>query len=162
MNGVTNPECKPKLPMAGGCQCGAARYLITAMPLAVYACHCADCQTQSASAFGMSMPVPRQAIDCDFDALGSWQRKAASGRTVTARFCRTCGTRLFHEPSRNTHIINVKPGTLDDTRWVVPMGHLWLGSAQRWFEPPAEALRYDGQPASFDDLYARFEDQFGD
>lgn len=71
-------------------------------------------------------------------------------------YCVECGIRLFHEPARNPKIVNVKPGTLDDTSWVRPMGHLWLGSAQPWFEPPLDALRYSGQPDSFDALFKRF------
>ena len=148
------------LPMHGGCQCGQNRYVIAEPPRSLYACHCTDCQTQSASAFGMSMPVPRDAVTCDFASLGSWRRTAASGRTVAARFCTRCGTRLFHEPSRNPQIINVKPGTLDDTTWLKPVAHLWLDSAQPWFRPPDDTLTYRGQPDRFDDIFARFEKQF--
>jgi len=145
------------LPMTGGCQCKRHRYTISALPLTLYACHCTDCQTQSTSAFGMSMPVPRDAVSCDFDKLGTWEKTAASGRTVKARHCTVCGTRLFHEPSRNPRIINVKPGTLDDTSWLQPVGHLWLGSAQDWFVPPENTVCYNGQPEAFDDLFKRFE-----
>lgn len=149
----------PALPLEGGCQCGHVRYRLTAAPLTLYACHCTDCQTQSTAAFGMSMPVPREGVDCDFSRLSSWDRPAASGRVVAARFCRHCGTRVFHEPSRNPAIVNVKPGTLDDTSWVEPVGHLWLGSAQPWFRPPPGVLTYDGQPDDFGDLFARFAKQ---
>lgn len=149
-----------KLPLTGGCQCGRHRYSISEMPLTVYACHCTDCQTQSASAFGMSMPVPREALACDLDALERWERPAASGRVVAARYCSDCGTRLFHEPSRNPAIVNVKPGTLDDTSWVVPVGHLWLSSAQDWVEAPDDALSFDRQPEDFTALFSRFSDRF--
>ena len=145
------------LPMRGGCQCGRHRYEITAAPLTLYACHCTDCQTHAGSLLGMSMPVPRDGLHADLDALASWTKTAANGRTVKISFCADCGVRLFHEPARNPKIVNVKPGTLDDTAWVRPMGHLWLDSAQPWFSPPVDALHYAGQPDSFDDLFARFE-----
>ena len=148
------------LPLDGGCQCGRQRYRITELPLALYACHCSACQKQSASAFGLSMPVPREALHTDFDSLESWERRAASGRRVLARFCGSCGTRLFHEPSRNPAIVNVKAGTLDLTSWLDPVGHLWLNSAQPWFSPPEGALAYRGQPASFDALFKRFRERF--
>ena len=41
----------------GGCQCGAVRYAIGGAPLALYVCHCRECQKQSASAFGISLEV---------------------------------------------------------------------------------------------------------
>ncbi len=144
------------LPLTGGCQCGRHRYAISASPLTVYACHCRDCQTQSGSAFGLSMPVLRNALTGDLDDLGVWERKAASDRIVKARFCQRCGTRLFHEPSRNPDVVNVKPGTLDDTSWLRPIGHLWLDSAQPWIQVPDGGLRYRAQPDSFEALFERF------
>lgn len=149
------------LPMAGGCQCGAHRYTITAAPLTLYACHCTDCQTHAGSAHGMSMPVPREGLDADLTKLAHWTKTAATGRTVRVNFCPECGTRLFNEPERNPQIVNVKPGTLDDTSWLRPVGHLWLDSAQPWFEPPAAALRFARQPDSFEALFERFSATFG-
>ncbi len=148
------------LPLEGGCQCGRQRYRITEMPLTLYACHCGECQRQSAGAFGLSMPVPRDALDADLEGPGRWERRAASGRIVVARFCSVCGTRLFHEPARNPAIVNVKPGTLDDTSWIEPVGHLWLNSAQPWFQPPEDALAYPGQPADFEALFQRFRERY--
>lgn len=150
-----------KLPMHGGCQCGRHRYTVTLSPLTLYACHCTDCQTHAGGLLGMSMPVPREGVVANLEALATWNKTAANGRSVKISFCQDCGVRLFHEPARNPKIINVKPGTLDDTSWVMPMGHLWLGSAQPWFTPPEDALRYSGQPDSFEALFERFTETFG-
>ncbi len=106
----------------------------------------------------MSMPVLREGLHADLGALVSWNKTAANGRTVKVSYCGECGIRLFHEPARNPKIVNVKPGTLDDTSWVTPVGHLWLDSAQPWFEPPDGVLLYRGQPDAFDDLFSRFGD----
>ena len=145
-----------RLPMTGGCLCARHRYQIDQPPLTLYACHCTDCQTQSTSAFGLSMPVPRAAVSGTLEGLGHHVRHTAAGRTVTGWFCAACGTRLFNEPSRNPLILNIKPGTLDDTAWLRPVGHLWLADAQPWFQPPADALCYAGQPDGFDALFERF------
>ncbi len=153
---------KFSLPMHGGCLCGRHRYAITARPLTLYACHCTDCQSQSGAAFGLSMPVPRNAVTCDLAALGTWTRPAASGQTVTAYFCPHCATRLFHAPSRNPDVINLKPGTLDDTAWLAPVAHLWLDSAQPWIRPPDDALTFPGQPDRFAAIFARFTERFPD
>ncbi len=142
------------LPLHGGCQCGHVRYRLSAPPLVLYACHCTECQRQSASAFGMSMAVDREALSVDWSRCGTWERKGASGRTVACRFCRRCGARLFHEPSRNPAIVNIKPGSLDDSSWLQPVGHLWVRSKQPWVGVPDGVLTYDGQPKDFDDLFA--------
>ncbi|HZR83956.1 MAG TPA: GFA family protein [Candidatus Binatia bacterium] len=149
------------LPLAGGCQCGAVRYEIAEAPITLYACHCTECQRQSSSAFGMSMPVPRSGFAVTRGEPALWQRAGDSGRVVRCAFCPTCGTRLFHMPERNPAIVNVKPGTLDDTRWLEPVGHLWTRSRQRWISVPAGAVVFEGQPPDFSPLYqawtARFE-----
>jgi hypothetical protein len=68
-------------------------------------------------------------------------------------FCKDCGVRVFHLPSRNVEVANVKPGTLDDRRWLYPVGHLWTRSAQPWVVIPKGGLVYEGQPADFSPLY---------
>jgi hypothetical protein len=108
----------------------------------------------------MSMPVLRAAFECQDKSLRMHERVAASGRTVVGRYCGDCGTRLYNEPSRNPAIINVKPGTLDDTSWLAPVGHLWLARAQPWFRPPGDVLCYQGQPDSFEELYRRFTTKY--
>lgn len=137
--------------------CRRHRYRITALPITLYACHCTDCQTQSGSAFGLSMTVARTAFQMTGEPDIA-ERPADSGRIVRARFCSGCGTRLYHEPSRAPETVNIKPGTLDDTSWVRPVGHLWLRSAQPWFSAPQDALTYDSQPEDREPLNTRFRD----
>ena len=153
---MSDAPARVPLPLAGGCQCGACRYAITVMPLTAYVCHCTECRRQSASAFGMSMPVPREGFVVTRGAPREWQRTAASGRLVACAFCADCGTRLYHRPLRNDAVVNVKPGTLDDPQWLRPVGHLWTESALPWVAIPAGALTYNGQPSDFDALFAAF------
>lgn len=137
------------LPYLGGCQCGRIRYEIRAEPLTLYVCHCQECQKQSSSAFGMSMSVPSQAVVVLQGQAKEWTRKSDSGREVTCLFCGNCGTRLFHKPARNSNIINVKPGTLDDTSWLQPIGNLWTKRAQQWMHISDRMLNFEGQPEDY-------------
>jgi hypothetical protein len=50
--------------------------------------------------------------------------------------------------------VNIKAGTLDNTRWIVPVAHLWTRSAQGGFVPPPGTLAYETQPEDFDALIA--------
>ena len=45
---------RPALPITGGCQCGAVRYEIAALPLLLYTCNCTDCQRQTGSSFALT------------------------------------------------------------------------------------------------------------
>ncbi len=139
-----------KLPLAGGCQCGALRYQVRAEPLALYACHCTECQRQSGGAFGMSMPVPRDGVRITAGACKTWDRIAGSGATVTAMFCPDCGTRVYHEPASLPSITMIKPGTLDDTSWLEPIAHYWTRSAQPWTRPMHQGLVFERQSPNID------------
>ena len=147
-------------PYTGGCQCGQIRYEIQAEPLTLYVCHCTECQRQSSSAFGMSMPIPRNALKLLRGQPKQWSRPAASGNSVVCFFCDNCGTRLFHQPTRNNKIINIKPGTLDDTSWLQPVGNLWTASAQPWVCLNDNMLNIEQQPTPEEsaEMYRRFRE----
>ena len=126
--------------IAGGCQCGAVRYALSAEPRAIYVCHCTECQRQSGSAFGMSMPVPAAALLVTAGTPKEWRRKAASGHLITAFFCPECGARVFTRSTRLPDAVFVKCGTLDDTSRLRPVVHFWTSSAQPWVAIPTGDL----------------------
>ena len=138
-----------ELPLTGGCQCGAVRYAVSAPPLTVYACHCTECQRLSASAFGMSAPVPRDAISITSGEPRRWSRTAESGNVVTGVFCPDCGTRLLHESSGMQGLVVVKAGSFDDTSWLHPVGHFWVKSAQPWLRERLDGAIFEGQAQDF-------------
>ncbi|MBV6631637.1 MAG: GFA family protein [Alphaproteobacteria bacterium] len=66
-------------------------------------------------------------------------------------FCPKCGSRILHQrPTRDT--VNIKAGTLDNTSWLDPIGHLWTSSAQAGFNPKPGDITYAGQPRNYDEL----------
>lgn len=145
----------PELPISGGCQCGAVRYRITAEPIVFYLCHCRECQRQTSSAFGESLRL--RANDLKIDGrLETVTRISEAGRMREGHFCPGCGVRIFHGTKESAEI-NVKAGTLDDTSWLVPAGHIWTRSMQRFMRLEADDLCYEGQPT---DGYAALADRW--
>ena len=145
---------KPKfrLPLTGQCQCRSVAYKITSPPLAVYACHCTECQRQSGSAFSLSLVAERDSVLIAEGKPAAWERHHESGRVIDCLFCAKCGTRLFHEPRANTKVTIVKPGSLDDTSWLFPVGHIWTRSAQPWVAIPKDGANCDVKPAGLTDI----------
>lgn len=139
----------------GGCQCGAVRYTLRAMPHVVYCCHCTQCQKQSSSAFGISVRVNEADLTVSGDVAQFEQ--SISGKPVIRQFCPACGTRLFHRRKDYAAMLNIKGGTFDDTRWLKPAGHIWTGSKLAWVILPEDALTYEGQPENYDALAARYK-----
>jgi hypothetical protein len=101
----------------------------------VGACHCKECQRQSGSAFGMFMPVKKDSLKVT-GLTKRVTRVADSGNEVTGVFCPECGVRIYHALKSAPDILSLKPGTLDDTRWLRPDLFIWTNSAQGWVPVP--------------------------
>ena len=141
---MSAPVNLPPLPLSGGCQCGAVRYRITAVPRVFYLCHCTECQRHTSSAFGESLRVHEAELEID-GALSTFTRPSESGRRREGRFCPACGVRIVHGTA-GLDMVNVKAGTLDDTSWLRPAGHIWTASRQPFVAIAEGDLAYERQP----------------
>ena len=130
----------------GGCQCGKVRYRFEGEPIVLTVCHCAECQRQSGSAFGMSLTVRKQDFRLLSGELKTFTRSADSGRLVHCAFCPECGTRIYHQPEYRKESINIKPGTLDDTSWLTPSLQVWTVRRHAWVTLTGEIAEMERQP----------------
>jgi hypothetical protein len=156
MKAVTLPD----FPITGGCQCGKLRYSLKSPPSVLYVCHCTECQKQSSSAFGQSMRVLASDVDIRGD-LTRFSRKSGNGKDLDCEFCFACGTRLFHRRAAYEAEINIKAGSLDDTSWLKPAGHIWTRSKQPWVHIASEAISFEGQPPDFDSMKSKWSQMIG-
>lgn len=151
----------PALPLTGGCQCGQVRYQATARPFAFYLCHCTECQRHTSSAFGESLRF--RADDLAISGpLSTYRRSSQSGRIRIGRFCPSCGVRIVHS-TVGTDMVNLKAGTLDDTSWLIPAGHIWTSSKQPFVAIGPDELTYETQPQDgYAALAARWREMLGE
>jgi hypothetical protein len=133
------------MPLTGGCQCGAVRYEISAEPLAVYVCHCRECQRQSASAFGISVRVLKSAFRLVRGGVRTWTRGADNGSTVNCVFCVECGSRVWHV-APGSEMIHVKGGSLDQPVDLTLAVHLWTSRKLPGVVIPEGAARFAEEP----------------
>jgi len=110
----------------GRCQCGEIRYESTGEPEELYICHCRECQKQSASAFGISLYVPRAGFRVTQGTPKYWSRATDSGNRLKCAFCPTCGSRLWHESESASDAISIKGGSLDEPLDVSNATHVWV------------------------------------
>ncbi|MBO6901038.1 MAG: GFA family protein [Rhizobiaceae bacterium] len=147
----------PPLPITGGCQCGAVRYRITDRPIVFYLCHCTECQRHTSSAFGESLRLRREDLTVDGD-MACFTRISESGKRREGYFCPECGVRIVHGTA-GTEQINIKAGTLDDTSWLVPAGHIWTASKQKFMAIGIDELCWERQPDDdYGSLKARWKE----
>lgn len=138
-----------KLPLTGGCVCGAVRYEIAKAPVDVYACHCTDCQRITSSAFSIGVIVPDAAFRTTGKAVRSVPGGVAdSGRVKSRWTCPDCGVWLFGNPrpgaTGDEMVRVVRGGTLDDTSWLRPSTHFFTRGAQTWVTLQGKC--YETQP----------------
>ncbi len=136
----------------GSCQCGEVRYRVSGESVNLFACHCTQCQEQSSSAFGMALWISNYTVDELIGELKKWSRRTATGFVLSAEFCNTCGTRIFHSHSASPSVLSIKPGTLNDTKLLNPIAHIWTSESQQWMQFPEGCLRYSENPPGFEEM----------
>ncbi len=145
-------------PLSGGCQCGHIRYQINGEPVTLYACHCLHCQSQSSSAFGMSMWVNYQDFELLSGRLKFWTETAGDGSAKVCAFCPECGCRIYHALEEDREILSLKAGSLDDKSILTPIAHIWVKRAHDWLKlKQSGVLCYDTEPKEFDQIVAAWE-----
>jgi hypothetical protein len=111
----------------------------------VVACHCKACQKLSTSAFSITAVVNVDAVEFQGE-MAEWRRIADSGNTNGAKFCPTCGNRIYHFNPQEPDKIKLKPANLSDTRIIKPTAHVWVSEKQDWYVIPDGVAVYDKQP----------------
>jgi hypothetical protein len=139
-----------KLPLTGGCLCGALRYEIGEAPLMTYTCHCTDCQRLTSSAFSMAITVRDTGFRLTAGQPRLARKTADSGRIVTRWLCPDCACWVTSSPqpgeSAGEMIRRVRAGTLDDRSWLRPTAHFWTRSKQPWVVLPEGDIVFATQP----------------
>lgn len=132
-------------PIKGACQCGGVTYELLEPPLLVAACHCKECQKLSTSAFSITAMVNANSVKFS-GLMKDWSRSADSGNISAAKFCPSCGNRIYHYNPDEPDKIKLKPCNLSDTRIIKPTVHVWVSEKQDWFNIPEGVKTFDKQP----------------
>jgi hypothetical protein len=132
-------------PYSGQCLCGVVRFRVDAEPLAVYTCHCTDCQRRTGSAFAFTVVVPSAALRLLAGSTAPYFAELPDGRVKKGQLCAACGTRLWGE-AKDPSIVALTHGALDQPTGLTPVAHLYTRSAQPWFPLPEGVRHYETQP----------------
>ena len=121
---------KPRIPVTGGCLCGAIRYESTQAPDLVGYCHCRMCQKASGGLFLVFADFEGDA----FKFTRGEPRYYRSSEIATRGFCPECGTPIaFRYDGDTGPAIGV--GTLDHPEdWPPTWEHSGIESKVPWYE----------------------------
>ena len=115
--------------LTGGCQCGAVRYALDAMPEGVHVCHCRMCQKAVGGPFAVICPVLKTAFRVTRGNMSYFHSSAVARRG----FCRDCGTPLtFEYPDAAD--LGVLVGSLDYPEQVPPIVQYGIESRVPWYQ----------------------------
>jgi len=136
-----------EFPIKGSCQCGQLTYKLFEKPKMVLACHCTECQKLSSSPFSVTAVVASTAIAFKGE-LKEWCRGADSGNKNHAKFCPTCGNRIYHYNPADSEMIKLKlkPVNLESGEIFKPSAHVWVCEKLNWYQIPEGVKVFEKQP----------------
>ena len=126
---------------AGGCACGAVRYVVRGPLRPVTACHCETCRRTS----GHHVAATGAALDelhfLSERGLAWWTSSAVARRG----FCRECGGNLFYHRNDSPRIA-IMAGTLDKPTGLATAEHIFVAEAGDYYRIPSDLPAHDGWP----------------
>lgn len=113
-------------PVAGGCLCGAVRYVVTGPLRPVVACHCMQCRRTSGHHVAAT-----SAARGDLAITGEvrWYTSSAEARRG---FCPVCGSSLFWDGGNGR--LSIFAGTFDGDPGVRLAGHIFCADKGAYYE----------------------------
>ena len=118
-------DIKPVL--SGGCQCGAIRFAVTAVPVKVSICHCRMCQKASGAPFASFADIDKG----DFTWTKGKPAAFKSSSIAERDFCRDCGTPLSFRRIDGPRI-EILTGTFDRPDRIIPTRQYGTESRLGW------------------------------
>ena len=131
-----------RIPIDGGCACGAVRYRLTSDPLFVHCCHCLNCQRQTGSAFVINMLIEADRLEVLEGEPQPVAVPRSGGKKQKIWRCPICQIAVFSQYTRR-QIRFVRAGTLDDPAAVEPDVHIFTRSKLPWVTLPESVPAFE-------------------
>ena len=113
---------------AGGCLCGAVRFVATGTPKSVFWCHCQSCRRHSGAPVSVFVGFELAAYTVTEGEITKF--KSAPG--TTRGFCRTCGATLTCEVEQLPTETHFHVGAFDDPTRLRPSKHFFRNEQLPW------------------------------
>jgi hypothetical protein len=113
---------------AGGCLCGAVRYLATGVPRNLCFCHCTSCRRAAGSPSVPWGTFERAGFRITTGRLSEYRSSAR----ILRGFFDACGTALTFRNEARAAEIDVTLGSLDEPAPFAPQMHVWVADKLPW------------------------------
>lgn len=116
---------------AGGCLCGAVRYVAEGEPSVMGHCYCADCRKASGSGFIPFMGFGAGAVSFTGETL-KFVSPSARGGMATRNSCPVCGGLVFGGDREADDSFTIYAGSLDDPSLFRPQVAIFARDRPNW------------------------------
>jgi len=117
--------------LSGGCLCGGVRYRIDGEYRDVVCCHCENCR-RTHGHIAAYTALQRSDLILDNEQTLQWYHDASPD--TWRGFCNRCGASLFWDARDGRERISVAAGSLDDSRDLKTIGHVFVSEAGSYYE----------------------------
>ena len=137
----------PKLPLTGGCGCGAVRFEVTAPLVSANYCHCTRCRRRTgAAASANARPEPGSfRLVSGEEALRAWRPEGGWQKW----FCGACGSAVFSRHPKDPERMSIRLGAFDGDPGIRPSVRQFTAYAAPW-----EPILDDGLPRHAESAHA--------
>jgi hypothetical protein len=135
-----------KLPLTGGCACGAIRYETTAEPVVMFHCHCRDCQRASGGPFTSFVIVPAEAFRFSQGSVRLHDSPSHRGGKTHRGFCADCGSPILAKTDANPDIVAIRTASMDDPSWFNLEMNVWTSDAHPWDQMNPALPKFEKYP----------------
>ena len=137
-------DLMPESVYAGGCLCGAVRYVARGTPRYLCFCHCESCRRAAGAPMVPWATFARAEVAITSGTLAQYR----SSPGIVRGFCGACGSSLTYLNEARAADIDLALASLDDPGALPPAAHMWVQEKLPWVSIEDGLPRYPaGMPA---------------
>jgi hypothetical protein len=133
------------LNVSGGCLCGQYRYEISGTPIAMFNCHCRDCQQSTGGPYSPVVYVAKNSFRVIQGEMKHYSTDSEPGGSNKRGFCAECGARVTG--GETDEGIGILASSLDDPTVFSPQVNIYVREAQPWDRIPDDIPAAQGSTA---------------
>jgi hypothetical protein len=128
--------------IAGSCECGTVRYVVSDDFGYALNCHCSRCRAATGSAFKPFGGIEREKLEV---TEGADRIRIRGDEGLHDVRCAECGS-LLYSVVRDGAYVHVALGSLADAPSRRPTAHIFVGSKAPWFEITDDLPQFEEYP----------------
>ena len=128
--------------LLGGCACGRVRFEISAPPIAMFLCHCRDCQKASGAPYAANVWFSSNELAFGCEPAG-YSCTPDKGTHTIHEFCPECGSPIGMRVLESDHFRGIRVSALDEPLTFSPEASIFMKNASSWEVFAEELPRFE-------------------